>query len=188
MRAQHRAFEMRTAHPKQALLEQAAHASGAKAPPTPPAPHIAPLTEGFAIDAPVAPGPQTTQPASGRAKASKRPAPEGSTSTTIEEAPSSSRPVSSPQPDPPTFWDYGPPLTMFSGNPHRPPIGSHPHPYQRTSSAPSGKNTGKGKGTPTLKYADIANKGKKGQKGGKGQKGQKAQRDTKVTKGAKVPK
>ena len=55
-----------------------------------PAPHIAPLPEGFAIEAPVAPGPQTTQPASARAKASTRPAPEGSTSTMTEGAPSSS--------------------------------------------------------------------------------------------------
>ena len=99
MRAEHRAsrtaFKLpRTAHPKQALLEQAAQAGGAKAPPTPPAPHIAPLPEGFAIDPPVAPGAQTTQPASARAKASKRPA---------------SPPPSDPQPDPPTFWDFGPP-------------------------------------------------------------------------------
>ena len=134
---------------------------------------IAPLPEGFAIDAPVA-GPQTTQPVSARAKASKRPAPEGASSSSRQVSP----PRSDPQPDPPTFWDYGPPLTMFSGNPNRPPIGSHPHPYQRTSSAPAGKTTGKGKGTPTLTYADIANKGKKGQKGGKGQKRPKGPKGT----------
>ena len=44
--------------------------------------------------------------------------PQDSTSTMTEGAPSSSRQVSSPQSDPPTFWDYGPPLTMFSENPH----------------------------------------------------------------------
>ena len=169
MRAEHRAsraaFKMpRTAHSKQVLLEQAAQASkgssysaGASYCTTP----------GRLCHSSVAPGPQTTQPVSARAKASKRPAPEVAFSSSRQASP----PPSDPQPDPPTFWDYGPPLTMFSGNPNRPPIGSHPHPYQRTSSAPAGKNTGKGKGTPTLTYADIANKEKKGQKGGKGQKG-----------------
>ena len=121
MRAEHRAsrtaFKMpRTAHPKQALLEQAAQAKGAKAPPTPPAPHIAPLPEGFAIDAPVT-GPQTTQPVSAGAKPSKRPVPEGASSSSRQASP----PPSDPQPDPPTFGDYGPPITMFSGNPNRPP-------------------------------------------------------------------
>ena len=92
--------------------------------------------------------------------------------------------LSSPQPDQPTFWDYGPPLTMFSENPHHPPIGSHP--YQRSSPSPSGKNTGKGKGTSaTMTYADIANKGKQGQKGQKGQKGPKGQKGDKGGKGPK---
>ena len=185
MRAEHRAgrtaFKMpRKPHPKQALLEQAAQAKGAKAPPTPPPPHIAPLPEGFAIEAPV-PSPRTTQPASARAKASKRPAPEGASSSSRQASP----PPSDTQPDPPTFWDFGPPLTMFSGDPDRPPIGAHPHPYRRTSSSTAGKDTGKGKGTPTLTYADIANKGKKGGKGGKGPKGHKGHKGHKGDKGGK---
>ena len=153
----------RKPHPKQALLEKAAQAKGAKAPATPPAPHIAPLPEGFAIEAPV-PSP----PASARAKASKRPGREGASSSSRQASP----PPTDPQPAPSTFWDFGPPLTMFSGDPDRPPIGALPHPYRRTSSSPAGKDTGKGKGTPTMTYADIANKGKKG-KGGKGPKGHK---------------
>ena len=185
MRAEHRAsrtaFKMpRTVHSKQALLEQAAQASGAKAPPTLPTPHIAPLPEGFVIVAPVAPGPQTTQPISARAKAFKRPAPKWASSSSQQTFP----PPSDPQPDPPTFWDYGHPSPC---NPNRPPIGSHSHPYQRTSSTPAGKNTGKGKGTPTLTHADITNKGKEN-KGGKGQKGQKGPKRHKGDKGGKGPK
>ena len=67
---------LRKPHPKQALLGKAAQAKGAKAPPTPPAPHIAPLPEGFAIEAPV-PSPRTTQPAAlkGRLHPPVRPLP-----------------------------------------------------------------------------------------------------------------
>ena len=187
MRAEHRvgrtAFKMpRKLHPKQALLEKAAQAKGAKAPPTPPAPHIAPLPEDFAIEAPV-PSPRTTQPASARAKASKRPAPEGASSSSRQ---ASSPPTDAP-PAPSTFWDFEPSLTMFSGDPDRPPISAHPHPYRRTSSSPAGKDAGKGKRTPTLTHADIANKGKKG-KGGKGDKGGKGQKGHKGDKGGKGPK
>ena len=117
-------------------------------------------------------------------KTSKRPAPEGASSSSRQASP----PPSDSQPDPPTFWDFGPPLTMFSGDPDRPPIGAHPHPYRRTSSSLAGKNTGKGKGTPTLTHADIANKRKKGQKGGKGQKGHKGPKGHKGDKGGKGPK
>ena len=45
----------RLAHPKQALLEQAAAARGAKAPPAPPTPRITPIPEVFSPDVPTVP-------------------------------------------------------------------------------------------------------------------------------------
>ena len=64
----------RQAHLKQALLEKAAKA-------TPPVPLIAPLPEGFSLEAPPASPSQSNQPSSTRVKAPKRPAPEGSASS-----------------------------------------------------------------------------------------------------------
>ena len=70
------AVRPRLAHPKQILLEQAAAASGAKAPPAPPTPHITPIPEGFSPDVPSAPSTSTAPPVSARAKAFKRRAPD----------------------------------------------------------------------------------------------------------------
>ena len=64
----------RLPHPLHAVLTQQALASGVQPPPTPAAPHIAPLPEGFALDPPVTS--QLHQPASARGQAPKRPAPE----------------------------------------------------------------------------------------------------------------
>ena len=64
----------RLPHPLHAVLTQQALASGVQPPPTPAAPHIAPLPEGFELDPPVTS--QLHQPASARGQAPKRPAPE----------------------------------------------------------------------------------------------------------------
>ena len=69
----------RLPHPLHAVQTQQALASGSQPPPTPAAPHIAPLPEGFELDPPATS--QLHQPASARGQAPKRPAPETPAST-----------------------------------------------------------------------------------------------------------
>ena len=76
----------RLPHPLHAVRTQQALASGVQPPPTPAAPHIAPLPEGFELDPPVTS--QLHQPASARGQAPKRPAPETPASTVSEGLPS----------------------------------------------------------------------------------------------------
>ena len=158
----------RLPHPLLAVQTAQALASGSQPPPTPAAPHIAPLPEGFELDPPATS--QLHQPASARGQAPKRPAPETPASTASEGPPSG--PLSPAHPSQSSTRSSDPPLTAYSG-PSRTPVGAHP--YQRAS-PPAGKgkgpDSGKGKGSGPS-YADIANKGKKGQKGQKGLKGQK---------------
>ena len=75
----------RLPHPLHAVHTQQALASGVQPPPTPAAPHIAPLPEGFELDPPVTS--QLHQPASARGQAPKRPAPETPASTVSEGLP-----------------------------------------------------------------------------------------------------
>ena len=161
----------RLPHPLHAVQTQQALASGSQPPPTPAAPHIAPLPEGFELDPPATS--QLHQPASARGQAPKRPAPETPASTASEGPPSG--PLSPAHPSQSSARSSDPPLTAYRG-PSRTPVGAHPaHPYQRAPSPASkgkGPDTGKGKGSGPS-YADIAGKGKKGQQGQKGQKGPK---------------
>ena len=76
----------RLPHPLHAVQTQQALASGSQPPPTPAAPHIAPLPEGFELDPPATS--QLHQPASARGQAPKRPAPETPASTASEGPPS----------------------------------------------------------------------------------------------------
>ena len=112
----------RLPHPLHAVLTQQALASGVQPPPTPAAPHIAPLPEGFALDPPVTS--QLHQPASARGQAPKRPAPETPASPVFEGLPSGPLSPAPPQPIlyplvrspsyclwwPPTHSSRGPPL------------------------------------------------------------------------------
>ena len=141
----------RLPHPLHAVLTQQALASGVQPPPTPAAPHIAPLPEGFELDPPVTS--QLHQPASARGQAPKRPAPETPASTMSEGLPSG--PLSPAPPSQFSTHSSDPPLTAYSG-PSRTPVGAHP--YQRAP-PPAGKGkgteSGKGKGSGPS-YADIA--------------------------------
>ena len=86
----------RLPHPLHAVLTQQALASGVQPPPTPAAPHIAPLPEGFELDPPVTS--QLHQPASARGQAPKRPAPETPASPVFEGLPSGPLSPAPPQP------------------------------------------------------------------------------------------
>ena len=150
----------RLPHPLLAVQTAQALASGSQPPPTPAAPHIAPLPEGFELDPPATS--QLHQPASARGQAPKRPAPETPASTASEGPPSG--PLSPAHPSQSSTRSSDPPLTAYSG-PSRTPVGAHP--YQRAS-PPAGKgkgpDSGKGKGSGPS-YADIANpEGSKGSK------------------------
>ena len=138
----------RLPHPLHAVLTQQALASGVQPPPTPAAPHIAPLPEGFELDPPVTS--QLHQPASARGQAPKRPAPETPASPVFEGLPSG--PLSPAPPSQFSTRSSDPPLTAF-----RTPVGAHP--YERAP-PPAGKGkgteSGKGKGSGPS-YADIAN-------------------------------
>ena len=117
----------RLPHPLHAVLTQQALASGVQPPPTPAAPHIAPLPEGFELDPPVAS--QLHQPASARGQAPKRPAPETPAPTVFEGLPSGPLSPAPPanslptRPIPlllpmvaPTHTSRGPPLSTCSSS------------------------------------------------------------------------
>ena len=108
----------RLPHPLHAVLTQQAVASGVQPPPTPAAPHIAPLPEGFELDPSVTS--QLHQPASARGQAPKRPAPETPASPVFEGLPSG--PLSPAPPSQFSTRSSDPPLTAFRTPQGRPRI------------------------------------------------------------------
>ena len=162
MRAEHRvgraAFKMpRKPHSKQALLEKAAQAKGAKAPPTPPAPHIAPLHSRKALPSRLLsrvhgplnqhqhePKPPNDQPLKARLHSPVRPLP-------------SQQMI---HPLLPPFGILGPFSQCSAAILTVCPL-AHTHTRTGAPRPPAGRDTGKGKGTPVLHGGKDTPKGGK---------------------------